>query len=159
MIIIEGPDNTGKTTLIDQLSKEFNLPTIKSYRPPNLEAITRFHHWAKAAPVTPLMDRHPAISDLVYGPILRDHTSSDPELVRSLRDQAYLVYCAPPLSTIQGSYLDRPQLEGTHENLEAIISEYESLMSTLEPDFIYDFTKPKAFKTLCSHIQRALRRF
>lgn len=158
MIVIEGADNTGKTTLIESLAKEFRLPTIKSFRPPTVKTIIDFHNWAKAAPRTPVMDRHPAISDYIYGHILRGESPSDPQLIQFLRNQVFLVYCQPPIDTIRGTYLDRAQLEGTHENLDRILSEYESLMSSLEPDFTYDYTNPKSLNALYTHIQHYLRR-
>lgn len=158
MIIVEGPDNTGKTTLIEQLAKEFRLPMVKSYRPRTSGDIIRFHNWVKACPATVILDRHPSISDFIYGNIIRGDSPSDPDLIQFLREGHYLVFCDPPTDTILSTYSDRPQMEGTHENIQRIISEYRSLMATIEPDFVYDFTQPKAFKALAANLQRALGR-
>lgn len=159
MIIIEGMDNTGKTTLIQQLQKEFKLPTARTGTyPRSLEDIIQWHNWANACPKQPIVDRHPAISDLVYGPIIRDHTYSTQDEAFSARRHHFLVFCCPPLLTIRSTYADREQMAGTHDNLDRLYYAYQDLMMNLEPDFIYDFTNPRAFSALIAQLQPALRR-
>lgn len=159
MIIIEGMDNTGKTTLIEQLQKEFKLPSARTGTyPRKLEDITRWHNWCSACPRTLIVDRHPAISDLVYGPIIRNHTCSTEGMAYHARNQNYLVFCDPTLPVIQKTYDDRDQMEGTHENLPKLYNAYQDLMRELEPDFIYDFTNPRALSALIRNITSALGR-
>ncbi len=83
MIIIEGMDNTGKTTLIHQLSQQFKLPSARTGTyPRKVSDILNWHNRASAAPRTLILDRHPAISDLVYGPIIRGSTCSTLEIAQ-----------------------------------------------------------------------------
>ncbi len=159
MIIIEGMDNTGKTTLIHQLSQQFKLPSARTGTyPRKVSDILNWHNWASAAPRTLILDRHPAISDLVYGPILRGSTCSTHEIARVAREDHYLVYCCPPFGTVQRSYHEREQMEGTEENLMQIYTEYQKVMLEIAPDFIYDFTNHRALNALVRNITQALGR-
>jgi hypothetical protein len=103
MIIVEGMDNTGKTTLIETLAKHFNLPTVKSYRPFTREDIYALHSWISAAPQTVITDRHPSISDLVYGPTIRGSTPSSLKVAKSCRMNNYLIFCRPPTDNVFGT--------------------------------------------------------
>ena len=158
LIIIEGCDATGKTSLIKELASELNLPVIKSYKPPSEGDIKRFTYWASASPVTPILDRAPFISDLVYGPIIRGKTPCTLELTQELRTTAYLVHCSPPLSAIIRNLHNEKQMEGVDENLRGIYDAYESLMQILDADFIYDYTNPRAYKALVTQLTHYLER-
>ena len=158
MIILEGADASGKTTLIYQLAAEFNLPIVKSYKPRTPDDIRLFHHWAAAAPRTPLLDRHAAISDLVYGPIIRKTTPSTVALAQHYLVDNFLVFCCPPYSTVEKTLHNEQQMDGVADNSLALYKGYEQLMEQLEPQFIYDWTNPRAFRSLCTHIQHYLTR-
>ena len=76
MIIVEGPDNSGKSTLIQALASQLKLPMARTYRMPQTEEdIQRWHNWANAAPHPLILDRHPAISDLIYSPLQQKYTA------------------------------------------------------------------------------------
>ena len=153
MIVVEGCDNCGKTTLVETLAKEFHLPVIKSYRPSSEDEIVNFHCWANAAPRMPIMDRHPAISDFIYGPILRGHTPSHQVLQRRLFDNnpaCFLILCDIGIDAIKASYHEREQLKGTHENLDILYERY--LRLPIDFDFVYDYHNPRALPALVSHL-------
>ena len=158
MIICEGFDNTGKSWLCGAISKEFRLPLVKSYRPKAEYDIHQFNHWVNASPRAAVLDRHPAIADLIYGPILRGETPSSSELAQAARRNNYLVFCCPPIHSVIRSFGDRDQLEGVEENLQKLYQAYESLMESLEPDFIYDYTNPRAYRALINNLQQAFGR-
>jgi len=160
MIIIEGMDNAGKSTLINQLSEHFKLPYAHAHRSTakSLEEAQRWHNWANACPKTLILDRHPNISDLVYGPIIRSTTAMTKEAAYKARAKHYLVFCCPNIQTIKATYELRDQMQGTHENLIALYDAYQDLMMELEPDFIYDFTNPRSYPTLLRNLTSALER-
>lgn len=160
MIIVEGIDNSGKSSLINQLAEHFKLPYAHAHRSTALtqDSIHRWQNWASACPKTLILDRHPAISDLVYGPIIRGGTASTPELAQSARRNNFLVFCCPSFQTILATYEDREQMEGTHQNLKKLYEAYQDLMLELEPDYVYDFTNPRAYPALIRNLQSALGR-
>lgn len=158
MIILTGCDNTGKSSLALQLASDFNLPIIKSYKPTSQEDITRFHHWAKASPVTPILDRHMAIDDLVYGNVLRGHSSSTTQIAKLCRKGAFLVYCYPGYETVKASFNEREQLKGTHENLTGILHSFKSLMDDLDPDFVFSYKNPHHYPALSQQLTHFLER-
>ena len=160
MIIIEGPDNSGKSTLIQSLSHQLKLPSAKTYRMPQTEEdIQRWHNWANAAPYPLILDRHPAISDCVYSPLVRNTPgASSLRLANACRNEHYLIYCRPHWDTIAASYNEREQLEGTHEKLPDLIRSYDKLMEELDPNFIYNWENPKALPALITNLTHALER-
>ena len=148
LIIVEGCDGTGKTTLIQALAADLNLPIIKSFKPQSRAHIDQFDNWAKACPRIPLCDRHSAISDIVYGKVLRGGTPSDLDLARSKLRNNFVVYCCPPLTAVQNNVHVEPQMKGVKEQLRQIYNAYEELMEELEPQFTYDYSQPGAYQAL-----------
>lgn len=160
MIIVEGIDNSGKSSLINQLAEHFKLPYAHAHRSTAQSStdINRWQNWAAACPKTLILDRHPAISGLVYGPIIRGHTAATLDLAQGARRNNFLVFCCPSFQTILATYEDREQMEGTHQNLKKLYGAYQDLMLELEPDYVYDFTNPRAYPALIRNLQSALGR-
>lgn len=159
MIIIEGMDNAGKTTLLQSLSEHFKLPNARTGTyPRSVSDILQWHNWASAGPKTLILDRHPSISDLVYGPIIRGSTVATIQMARAAHQNNFLVFCCPPFPIIKATYEDREQMKGTHENLEKIYDAYMDLMLELEPDYVYDYSNPRSYPALVRNITSALGR-
>jgi len=160
LIIIEGMDNTGKSRLAQHLAEQFRLPLAKTYRmPKSRDDIMTWHHWANACPHPMLLDRHPAISDLVYGPIVRNTPSlSSLKLALSCRVDHYLIYCRPSTESVIRTYEEREQLPGSRENLHKLMQGYEKLMEELDPNYIYDWENPRALGVLSNHLTHSLER-
>ena len=159
MVIVEGPDNSGKTTLIQQLQDEFHIPAMRSgMRPRYPEDISQYHYWAAAAPLPLILDRHPAISDYIYGPILRKATPSSIEMILRCIDHHFVVLCLPPYETVSATYDDRPQLEGTKENLARIYQGYQNFGDDFSVDFIYDYNNEAALSALINQLTHYLAR-
>lgn len=160
LIIVEGLDNSGKSTLVQSLAEALRLPMARIYRIPKSEDdILHWHHWANAAPYPLILDRHPSMSDYVYGPIVRNTNShSSLPLASQCRHGHYLIYCRPHWDTIERSYNEREQLEGTHDKLHALLSAYDRLMDELDPNFIYNWENPKALPALITNLTHALER-
>jgi len=161
MIIVEGPDNTGKTTLIQQLQDIFHLPSLRAgFHPQNPKDIHQYHYWAVTSPRQLILDRHPAVSDFIYTPILRptEPELSSLDLIIRMLDRHYTIFALPPFNQVEKSYDERPQLKGTKENLRRIYQAYEKLLNDFEPNFLYDYTKPNAFTALTTHLTHYLAR-
>lgn len=154
MIIIEGPDGMGKTTLIIQLAKELNLPVIRSRKPHSESDIIQLNNWANACPFPVLLDRHSSISDLVYGTVIRQHTPSTAELAKAHRLNNFLIYCRTGEPNLEAE----PQMDGVISNYPQIYLAYEKLMEELEPDFLYDWSNPKHYPSLLTNLTHYLHR-
>ena len=133
MIIIEGADNTGKSTLGKFLSKEFSLELIHSERPhwSWTEEQSLEHSRKQLLPQLAILDRVYALSEYVYGPICRGGSAlgtRHAEALVDLYNRPYvIIYCRPQMSTILRNG-ERDQMEGVVENHQAIVEAYDKLM-------------------------------
>lgn len=138
MIIIEGPDNSGKSTLAAQLRRDTGLPVIQSSRPsPDLNFVQVYQHCLyQVAPKEKLaiLDRVTAISESIYGPICRGESALGMYQRDALLDvwnRPYtVIYCRPEDSVILDNK-GRDQMPGVLENHQAIIAAYDRLMDDL----------------------------
>lgn len=131
-IIVEGMDGSGKTTLVHQLAKKFNLEVVN--RPQGVHFDT---WWPNELDRTdqqpiPIYDRF-FYSELVYGPILRGKINANMELVNNvawfMRSTALLIYARPHSSVIREEVNRNPQMEGVIEHFQPLLEAYDQLMS------------------------------
>jgi thymidylate kinase len=157
IIIVEGPDGAGKTTLIRNLreeSKRYFWVASSSGPPKDLEEIRDVLRWVdKAAElqIPVIFDRFPLISESVYGPVLRGKCLLDEmgdsehiSVTALLRKINRVVYCRPSLEVIRKNVIEgtTPQLLGVLENLKDIVERYDKLMDILEDEiqvYHYDY--------------------
>lgn len=142
IIIVEGPDGAGKSTLITRLCRE--LPQYfwclrASRRPPDYHAILDFQTWLDQAsgslvPPNLILDRHPLISEPIYGRIIRGFSmvpDTWPEIRTRLTATAtpVIIYCRPrELETIELRARNQGQMKGVLENLPALVDAYDEAM-------------------------------
>lgn len=157
MIILEGPDGAGKSTLAQQLSADLNVPLHHSGGPPRdrQEIIARQARMNKdlLAGVVKVYDRAPCISDPIYGPIIRGETPFDDythlALEFRMRLKVPVIYCRPRLAFIHAALVDRlepektykPQkhIDGVRKNVDAIVASYDWNIGHF-PHWRYDWT-------------------
>ncbi|MCO5760317.1 MAG: hypothetical protein NHG36_02220 [Chromatiaceae bacterium] len=152
LVVVEGPDGSGKTTLIEQLRNRGDSAYFVTLRPsgppPSLAHVTRFAHLAgiAAKDETVLCDRFPPISEYVYGKVLRGHSLVTTDyLIRSLHEVTSIVYCRPCLKTLVQNLETERQMAGVAENLLRLRGEYDAtmdLISQVVPTLYYDFQQP-----------------
>jgi len=156
-VIICGMDNTGKTTLIEQLKEKFpeDLEVIKPPGPwpskevmmnwlePSLQSIRD----AKSQDKVFLFDRYPLISEPIYGPEIRgvslltpEEESEGLEVLMNAPQQVILIFCRPPREAIL-NFGEREQMEGVIERSNSLIDRYEESLKSL-CNRIYFFTSP-----------------
>lgn len=171
MIIVEGPDNAGKTTLIRDLigmDPSLRLLTRQRVKPENGETIGSSYLQALIPPDNDwkghahgIVDRL-LLSEIVYGNLYRGGhriTPLEDVLIRSLLRgyRALVVFCDPGDNAIMRSWLERDQDEGTstfggtNRPLEplAIAKEYRSNIRSCFFGLsliTYDYTRPDALK-------------
>lgn len=161
-IVIEGPDNSGKSTLVLALAKDLKAVVINSQvvPPPDQYWVEDYVKWYSGSsrlnrPI--IIDRHPVISDPIYGRLLRGRTVLTDDYCRNVRSTLFVVYCRPPVSNIRdlGS---RPQMAGVREHIDRLIAEYDSVMANPHQfaGFLrYDWTRG-AYRYFLSTIRRVL---
>lgn len=121
MIIAEGPDGGGKTTLLAEIAKQSGRTPFHPGSPPKDRQmlLARFEQ-ALGHNDNALLDRLPMISELVYRPALEGRHISAPSEVWSYIDRLQqlrhplFVYCRPPDSTVIGN-IYTVQQQKTHK--------------------------------------------
>ena len=136
MIICEGTDNGGKTTLAKKLSLEFDLKIIKSSGPPeskeSLIERVKYSLEQSRKGINFLYDRYPLISEWIYGPVLRNKNLLDNEEGNQLWKEfieikPLIIYCRPPYLKI-ADFGRRKQMKGVREKIDSLIIAYDNFI-------------------------------
>ena len=149
MIILEGPDNSGKTTLANQLSEALELPILHSGGPceSRADADNRMNKILSGNQET-IWDRVPCISEPIYGITLRDvnYFYGSGWLDRLLETRPLIIFCRPPNHIIfekhelgehdTPEHIDQLDKDG---NKELIVKMYDESMKDM-PSVYYDWT-------------------
>ena len=170
MIVVEGPDNSGKSTLISKLTQKLGLTLLdRPHGPPKdaselrkrIKDLEPQYNNKKA-----IIDRHPIIGESIYGPVLRNHNMltsiKDYEILRKTfwTSDIFIIYCRPPMDKImnmethQVKDYDTPEhLRALKKNVVSIIDAYDLKMWLCQAHK-YDYTKPGSLKNLLSIIRK-----
>jgi hypothetical protein len=159
IIVVEGVDASGKSTLLEEARGEIRgkyfLLLRHSCRPFNTRDVSYFlsilYPFSRDSQFSIVVDRHPLISEPIYGPLLRngDITSvwSDSTKLQYLLDTVErIIYCRPTREVIRENIDKNPQLAGVKDKLEDLIGTYDQMMSSLKQSGIkvisYDYQHP-----------------
>lgn len=156
LIAIEGPDGSGKSTLIAYLKEALKgnvLYLTRSGRFESLNGLRRFHSsllLMNESFTHVILDRHPLISEYVYGTILRNGGlvgRMSPEDIRRNIQPVGVIYCDTSLETILETHRYSIQMKGVDkETLPQIHQRYSDVMEVLKPQFTYDFTVTPGYR-------------
>lgn len=137
MIIVEGPDGAGKTTLIKALQKRFDLPVASRVVSKDTEALLDLQHWVDqnlAIGFQPcIFDRHRLISEPIYGPILRDRAQPGFDNIAWLtprlrllywKVQPIIIYCLPSINTVRNNVTEDDDNKVVYGRIDSIYSAY-----------------------------------
>lgn len=152
MIIVEGPDGGGKTTLARELSQKFGLQMARHGTRSNLpegdvraRVYDAFGEAVRGHDPVRVHDRL-YYSELVYGKVLRQHIRF------SLIEQRYIhklivafkppiIMCIPPLEVVKANVEGGHHIPGVEENIETIWSMYRRISGFLSNlKMSYDYT-------------------
>jgi len=156
VIIVEGPDGSGKSYLVDRMVESGNFfryppthqgpPKTREELIDRLETTLAVHQSSGLSPQTPVFDRFGLFSEQIYGSIVRKKeggcvlTNQDirrfENRVREMN--ARVIYCRPSLRTLKSVHLEvKPHKNHQHiyrviQNQQTIIIEYDILMFKYE---------------------------
>lgn len=163
MIVVEGMDGTGKTSLADKLCERLNVPKHKKFAsslggpPPDLMNLLYADVVSMDEQPFSVYDRHGLISEFVYGPIVRgtlplgfDSTTTH-RLIRMLAKRVLVVWCRPPFNVAHDNLKCAPNrdMPGVFNNAAALYHSYEGFRQYWPGDSIsYDYTKPDSLGTV-----------
>lgn len=112
MLIVEGPDGSGKSTLVKRLCHDLDLPLAEKVVSSDTKPKVDLAEWTednidRGFQFT-VFDRHRLISEPIYGPILRDKQDPsfmdlgwlDNKVWRFYACKPILIYCLPPLDIV-----------------------------------------------------------
>lgn len=144
LIVVEGPDGSGKTTLINNLrsaTKRYYWTARSSGAPPtryDLIQANKIFQSLSLSPIPVVIDRHILISDPIYGPLLRDQNPVvDIYTERGIKNILLntvkrIIYCCPPRVLVIEGVTKENQLEGVPERIEKLIDLYDLRMTELQ---------------------------
>lgn len=159
-IIVEGADNSGKTTLVNDLSRRLMVPAFHAGGPPGSDAIAlRLCAEQLTQCDSPcILDRVTPISRQIYENRMGDDNLN--QYLKRMLDHkfAIVIYCRPPNEKLMdlSNHKVRPEESDEHikyvtENQQHFIKSYDRLMSKI-PHISYDWTKETDFDTLAKHL-------
>jgi hypothetical protein len=120
MLVVEGPDGAGKTTLVNQLSELLKWPVAPRVVSERAEAMTDLKQWTEqnvgAGFQQLIFDRHRLISEPIYGTVLRSEAERGFDDVDWLalmyskfyRCQPIVIYCMPKFLTVWSNVQNDP---------------------------------------------------
>lgn len=117
MIIVEGPDGSGKSTLVTTLAQRLRLPVAGKVVGSDTQPLVNIREWTEdnvARGFQPVIfDRHRLISEPIYGPAMRKRQDADfydLTWLSSMMWQFYqakpiIIYCLPDILTVRENVL------------------------------------------------------
>lgn len=147
-IVVIGMDNTGKTTLVETLSKKLGLRHVKSPGPKlSKEEMEDQLLTNLKSEEDLILERFSIVEELVYGNILRGKSKFELDELIKINFQNYnllFIYCRPNKERIF-NFGDREQMEGVIEQSEKLLEKFDSIvrfMKSFSFDVIeYDYDK------------------
>ena len=130
-IVFEGPDNTGKSTLIQQLQEKINWPTIPSEGPEKYPGEIDIRITRLNMHIGVIFDRHSAVSESIYA-FLREAPGPSPMSIMGFYSmKPSIVYCRPVAGRgMRGHRINKGvdtqrHVAGVTENYERITRMYD----------------------------------
>lgn len=112
MLIVEGPDGSGKSTLVRRLSGDLSMPISPRVVQSDTTAMVDLARWTEDNVARGfqrmLFDRHRLISEPIYGPVLRgrqnahfiNHGWLSQMMWQFYAAEPIIIYCLPDIRTI-----------------------------------------------------------
>lgn len=173
-VVVEGPDGGGKTTLIGVLKEAFptlevrpRAATSKGGPQGSMEKYILEEEKILAGMRWSLWDRHPIISEPIYGPLTRGGLDQSPD--SGLRDPFWLrvhrnilarsamtVFCLPPLEVVRSNVRRTAgdHMPGVEQHILPIWYGYHTLLSLWPSNYVhYDYADPHSLPMVLETIR------
>lgn len=142
MIVVEGPDGAGKTKLVERLEKDLRLPVMPKVVNSEAEPLVDLKEWVntteykmrrmKDTASPHIFDRHRLVSELIYGPVLRQELEEGFEdldwlagaLLEFYSARPVLICALPPWPLILGNVVATNQPKKIQNNWKQIYWSY-----------------------------------
>jgi len=168
MIIVEGADGCGKTTLCNQLQRDFDLGIERPQRGGEMPIVPVRNRVYRALSKA-IKGHQPAkiydrlyLSELVYGRMLRDKVEFSAfeqlyinDLLKALR--CPVIICKVDFDVAHDNLAKQPQLWGVEENYRKIYHAYEQYHVVNPGATHYDYTEPNGYKKVSDEIAEYLQ--
>lgn len=183
MIIVEGMDGSGKSNLVARLKKDLGIPQAERASTsvggpvPNVFdwACKDVHTWLDK-PVE-IYDRHPFISELIYGPIVRGVLDDrffgfqGHRMMTAFRRESVVIFCKIPWEVMISNLTKNPasQMPGVLDNAKRLWLMYQTFFSqfcaaTEGIVKVWDYTddteyKGNSYKSILAEGERHVKRW
>lgn len=165
MIVLEGPDGAGKSTLIKAIEKRLGIEATHFGGPPKY--IDELHERVAASRSAKLLDRYSPISEQVYGPIANRQWSIDVMDTYIQQNCKIVIYCKPRRSTLMRNKVRCLEADKAHkseqhckmvsDNFERVLDGYERTMRKIHRlgvnVYVYDYEEPEALTKLFTFLE------
>jgi adenylate kinase family enzyme len=146
VIILEGPDGSGKTTLGRRLSQIHGFPLVKREKQDAyLWVISELSSWSLSG--LKIYDRFALVSEYIYGPLRRDGVQPEfdlkfpptEEMMERFLQDALIIYCRPSVDTIIRNVKETTQPKDIEGITMGAITAYDEWFSHA-PHYLFDYT-------------------
>lgn len=166
MLIVEGPDGAGKTTLVNKLETYLGWPLSPRVVSKETEAMVDLKDWVernvKKGFQEIIFDRHRLLSEPVYGPVLKNTTDRRElydvswyakQMGRFIQAQPIIIYCLPSIETVMLNLVGDDDNKAVVESIDRIYRGYVSQYAMLSASdytatWLYDYTTDSAHAVL-----------
>lgn len=144
-IVIIGMDNTGKTTLVNDMKNILNIESIKSPGP----NFTKEEMYEKiitdlSKEKVVILERFAIIEEMIYGEIIRHNSKFNFEDLMQIKEKynPIFIYCRPKKENVL-DFGDREQMEGVIEQSKKLLEAFDNLYNRMIQNefdiFRYDY--------------------
>lgn len=144
-IVIIGMDNTGKTTLVNDMKNILNIESIKSPGP----NFTKEEMYEKiitdlSKEEVVILERFAIVEEMIYGEILRHNAKFNFEDLMQIKEKynPIFIYCRPKKENVL-EFGDREQMEGVIEQSKKLLEAFDNLYNRMIQNefdiFRYDY--------------------
>lgn len=168
MVVVEGMDNTGKTTLMKKLESLMGISGhMSNGRPHSIEEMFTRMEGYLSQPGISLHDRIHCISDQIYGPIVRkENPFLTPRGGRIFQEfkkiKPVIIYARPPREMIF-DFGTRDQMPGVIDNSVRLLNAYDELIQNMIHEgfdiLVYDYTDKLSYQELQEYIIERMEKF